>query len=278
MKFKIIEPKGFFNDKRLTLYLVLSAVFLTSAVTAEIIGVKAFSFEKIIGIEPIPLPLFSMDSISLPAGYILWPVVFIFTDIMNEYFGKAGVKKISWLTAVMISFVFLFLFIAALLPSPDSWVENNMYQDADKKIYLGDISYWVNKIFNNGIGIIIGSLLAFLVGQLLDARLFQMIKKLTKGKYIWLRATGSTFISQVFDSYIVVIVAFYVVPMLMGYKHENLSVVIGWGTIGYIYKVTVAIILTPAIYLAHNYIDKYLGKELLDQMHFEFKQSVGDED
>ncbi len=244
-----------------------------------------FSFEALIGIKQIPMPLFNSEGFNLPAGYILWPVVFIMTDVMNEYFGKAGVRKISILTAFMISYVFIFLFITSILPAPQSWIDLNLYKlgpdnkpmldELGNKIYLGDINYWVNRILSSGIGIIIGSLIAFLVGQLLDAYLFQWFKNLTNGKHIWLRATGSTLISQGFDSYIVLVIAFYLVPMAIGNPHPVMSVVLGWATLGYIYKVVVAFVLTPVIYLAHSLIDKYLGKEILAEMH---AQVESDED
>jgi uncharacterized PurR-regulated membrane protein YhhQ (DUF165 family) len=101
------------NESRLQkLYLVLCAVFLSNAILAEMIGVKIFSLEKLLGTAPAQLSLpfgFILD-FNLSAGVVLWPVVFITSDIINEYFGKSGVKWISYLTALLITYVFVAVF------------------------------------------------------------------------------------------------------------------------------------------------------------------------
>ena len=113
------------------------------------------------------------------------------------------------------------------------------------------------------IGIIIGSIFAFLVAQLLDVIVFQKIKKITKGKLIWLRATGSTVISQLIDSYIVLLIAFYF--LAPDGKAWSIYQVFNVGSDNYLFKFSVAVLITPAIYLAHFLIDKYLGKSLSEK-------------
>jgi uncharacterized integral membrane protein (TIGR00697 family) len=105
------------------------------------------------------------------------------------------------------------------------------------------------------LGIIIGSVIAFAVGQLLDVVIFQKLKRATGNKMIWIRATGSTLFSQLIDSFIVVFIAFYV------FGKWNLTQVINVALVGYIYKSAMAVLLTPVLYLVHFFIDKYLGKE-----------------
>jgi uncharacterized integral membrane protein (TIGR00697 family) len=94
---------------------------------------------------------------------------------------------------------------------------------------------------------------AFLVGQIVDAMIFSKQKDKTGDRMIWLRATGSTVVSQFIDSYIVLVIAFYI-----GGKYD-LTWVLQVGTINYIYKLGMAIILLPMLYLVHAGIDKYLG-------------------
>ncbi|MFB0945746.1 MAG: queuosine precursor transporter, partial [Spirosomataceae bacterium] len=111
-----------------------------------------------------------------------------------------------------------------------------------------------------GLGIIIGSLTAFLVGQILDAYVFHRLRSFTNNKLIWLRATGSTLFSQLIDSFVVVFIAFYI------FGDWPINQVLAVGSVNYIYKFVVAILLTPLIYLAHYLIDRFLGKEQSEEL------------
>jgi len=243
-----MSGKPSIEQKKNFLYLVLSGIFLTNAVLAEIVGAKLFSLEGSLGISEAAIYLFGEGpfSFTLTAGVILWPVVFITTDVINEYFGRKGVRRITFLTVSFIIYVFIILwFVTRLAPSP-FWLNN--YPDLK-------IDQAFNAIFLQGMGIIIGSLTAFLIGQLVDVATFHSIRKFTGSKHIWLRATGSTLVSQLIDSFVVLLIAFYV------FNDYPLSLVLAIGCVNYIYKFGVAVILTPLLYLAHYIIDGYLGKE-----------------
>ncbi len=244
------------EKKKTNLFLILAGIFITNAVVAELIGVKIFSGEATLGFSPAQLPLFKdfVLDFNLTAGAIIWPVVFITTDIINEYFGKEGVKKITYLTVILIIYVFVVIAVVTDLPPANFWVNINNTDSAGNAFNI-DFAY--NKIFRQGLGIIIGSLIAFLIGQLLDVYVFQKLRKITGERKIWLRATGSTLVSQLVDSFVVLFIAFYV----LGNPSWSFKMVIAVGIINYIYKFTVAIILTPLLYLAHGIIDNYLGKE-----------------
>jgi len=140
-------------------------------VFAEIIGVKIFSLEHTLGFEAVKI--FGQYSFNLTAGVIIWPVVFITTDVINEYFGKAGVKTISYLTAALIAYIFVVITVVTALSPADFWMNINN-QDPDGNPF--NMNFAFNKIFRQGLGIIIGSLVAFLVGQLLDVYVFVKIK------------------------------------------------------------------------------------------------------
>jgi hypothetical protein len=238
-----------FDQKRARLFVILSGIFITNALLAEIIGVKIFSGEGSLGLEPAQIDIlgFKMD-FNLTAGALIWPVVFITTDLINEYFGKPGVKRISYLTAFLIAYAFIIIFMAIKLPPAPWWGE---LKAEDGSIFNMDLAF--NRILGQGQRIIIGSLTAFLVGQLVDVFVFQKLRQITGGKRLWLRATGSTLVSQLVDSFVVLFIAFYGI-----FPTQQIFAI---GLTNYIYKFSVAILLTPLIYAGHSLIDNYLGKE-----------------
>ncbi|MDG2342022.1 MAG: queuosine precursor transporter [Cytophagales bacterium] len=235
-----IEEKNKLNN----IFIILSGIFITNAIIAEILGTKIFEFSF-------------FKNFNLSVGVLIWPVVFITTDIINEYFGKQGVKKISYFTITLILYVFLIVFLSTKLTPNNYWININ---NTDASGNPFDINYAYNTIFLQSTGIIIGSVFAFLIAQLLDVFIFQKIKKITKGKFIWLRATGSTLISQLIDSFVVLIIAFYF--LAPDGKEWSINQVFVVGSDNYTFKFFVAILITPLIYLSHFIIDSYLGKDL----------------
>jgi uncharacterized integral membrane protein (TIGR00697 family) len=247
------------KSKPTRLFIILAGFFVTNAVLAEFIGVKIFSLEDTFGISRAKIPLFGGEfSFHLTAGVLLWPVVFIMTDIINEYYGPKGVRFLSFLAIGLISYGFLVVFGSINL-KPSEYFGMQDVADADKA-YKG--------VFGQGLWIIIGSIIAFLIGQVLDVLVFHRIKKITGEKQIWLRATGSTLVSQLIDSFIVLFIAFYVGPRIDGAINQQWSMhqILVTGSGNYIYKFAVAILLTPVIYLVHNWIEKYLGHETAKRM------------
>ena len=240
-------------NKKTFLYLLLASFFITNALIAEFGGVKMFSVEKMLGIDPVHFNIFGMiTDLNLSVGVLIWPVVFIFSDIINEYFGKRGVRRISFITAGMIGYSFLIILMWTDMPPADFWLNLNGLDSQGRPF---DINFAYSSIFRMGLGIVVGSLTAFLVSQLVDAYVFHYFRKLTGHKYLWLRSTGSTVVSQVIDSFVILFIAFY----FLG--NWSIGQVLRVGLVQYSYKVLLAIALTPLIYLAHSLIDKYLGKE-----------------
>jgi len=239
------------TQKRNRLFLILASIVISNAILAEIIGVKIFSAEATVGLSPVHLNIMGrvMD-FNLTAGVVIWPVVFITTDLINEYFGKPGVKRVSYLAAILIAYAFIVLFISMALAPADFWLEVNN-KDAAGNFF--NIDYAFNKLFGQGQRIIIGSLTAFLIGQLVDVFVFQKLRMITGSKMLWLRATGSTLVSQLIDSFVVLYIAFAGI-----FTNDQ---IIAIGITNYIYKFSVAILLTPVIYIGHSLIDRYLGKD-----------------
>lgn len=243
------------DKKENRLFILLGGFFIANALIAEFIGVKIFSLEKTFGFEPIEYFIFGEKmSFNLTAGVVLWPVVFIMTDIINEYFGKRGVRILSYLAAGLITYAFVMVYLAIKITPADWWPASAAEQG------LPDYQLAFKKVFGQGLWIIVGSLVAFLIGQFVDVHVFQRLKRITGESKIWLRATGSTLVSQFIDSFVVLFIAFK-----LG-ADWTWALLIAVGLNNYFYKFVVALVLTPVIYLAHNLIDCYLGEEKAEQL------------
>src|SRR5436190_3880424 len=250
------------KDKPTKLFLGIIAFFCCNALIAETIGTKLFSLEKLFGFTPTPFTLSGESvTITLTCGVLLWPLEFVMTDIVNEYFGPKAVRRISFTAIALISYAFLMFFVAMKVPSADFWITSHVKQDN-----VPNMQNAFNGIFGQGMRIIVGSLVAFLVSQFVDVYVFHRIKKVTGENKVWLRSTGSTLVSQIVDSYIVLFIAF---SGLFSWQQ-----ILAIGVVNYIYKATMAIILTPVIYIAEGRIEKYLGHETAKRMK---KAAMGEE-
>ncbi|RHX90500.1 queuosine precursor transporter [Leptospira stimsonii] len=219
--------------KPLKLFIALNGFFLTFLILAEVTGSK----------------LFVSFGFTLTMGVIPFPVTFIVTDLLNEYYGRKGVRFTTLVGMVMIFVAYFLLMLDMWIPAaPNSPVDDHSF----------------NIVFGNSGKIIIGSIVAYLVGQLIDIQIFHFIRVKTKNKFIWLRATGSTIVSQLVDSFVVIYIA------LSGGKlsFEELNQI---STNNFLYKCGVAVAITPIIYGAHKLLDWYLGadaeKMILAAMH-----------
>jgi uncharacterized integral membrane protein (TIGR00697 family) len=214
-----------FKTKRELVYIILAGIFITNALVGELIG------GKLIEIGPFIMSV----------GIIPWPVVFLSTDLINEYYGRAAVRKLSVITAGLISYAFVILFFAIIVPSAEGI----------KAVSSEEFS----AVFGQSQWIIVGSIVAFLVSQFIDSGIFWLLRDKTGGKMIWLRSTGSTAISQLVDTFIVAGIGF----LLPG--KVDFSTYINMSLTGYTFKLIVAVALTPLIYAGHSAVNKYLGEE-----------------
>jgi uncharacterized integral membrane protein (TIGR00697 family) len=249
------------DSKATRLFIVLASFFLANALVAEFMGVKIFSLDDTLGTKPWEFNFFGEKIVgfNLTCGVLLWPFVFIMTDIINEYFGKKGVRFLSFLGAIMIAYSFVML-SGAMRTEPASWWVNSSSFGKDL-----DYENAYDAIFGQGNSIIVGSLLAFIISQIVDVTVFHWIKEKTGEKYIWLRSTGSTLVSQLIDSFVVLFYAFYISKIGTA-QQWTIQLVLAVCTVNYIYKFIMAIVLTPLIYVAHSLIEKYLGEELATRL------------
>lgn len=240
------------SDKPTKLFLALTSFFVANALIAECIGGKLFSLERFLGLSVSHFSLFGESGLSytLTCGVLLWPLEFILTDIVNEYFGTKAVKRISYTAVILILYAFVMFYLAMRTPADqDFWVGSKAAQG------VPDMQKGFSAVFGQGMWIIVGSVAAFLVSQLVDVFVFHKIKKRTGEKHVWLRATGSTLVSQLVDSFIVLYIAFK-----LG-NDWSWQRVLAICMVNYSYKFLMAILLTPLIYLLEFGIEKYLGKE-----------------
>lgn len=247
-----------FKTKESRLLLVLGAFFVANAILSEFIGVKIFTVEGTLGIRQFDISLLGVPNLSyhMSAGVLTWPFIFILTDIINEYFGVKQVRYLSILTAILIAYAFFIVGGAMMLKPSDFWINQEIN---GRNLNMNDA---FAGIFGQGMWIIVGSIIAFLVGQMADVLIFHKIKKFTGEKALWLRATGSTLISQCIDSFVVIFIAFYLNPQY----HWSWQMVAAIGLVNYTYKFVVAILMTPILYLVHGIIDGYLGKDLAHRL------------
>lgn len=238
-------------DRAQKLFLVLAGIFICNALLAEFVGVKIFALEATLGIAEFDWRLFGQQgSLNFTAGVLLWPVVFILTDVINEYFGLRGVRFISWLTVGLIAYAFLFAYAAiALVPAP-WWVAAGRAQG------VPDMQAAFAAVFGQGLWTIAGSIVAFLLAQLIDVAIYHAVRRRTGEGKVWLRATGSTLVSQLIDSFVVLYIAF-----VLGPQQWPWLLFFAIATVNYIYKAAIAMLATPVIYAAHATIDRFLGKE-----------------
>lgn len=244
------------RDKPTKLFVSIAAFFVANALIAECIGGKIFSLEKVFGLDPANLTLFGQTGLSfnLTCGVLLWPLEFVITDIVNEYYGPRAVRRISYTAVVLIAYAFVMFYAAMNIPPADFWITSKETEG------IANMQDAFGGIFGQGMWIIAGSLIAFLVSQIVDVTVFHKIKKRTGQKWVWLRATGSTLVSQLVDSFIVLFIAFKIG------NGWSWKLVLAICLVNYLYKFTMAIILTPLIYFAENRIDQYLGHETAKKM------------
>ena len=210
------------EQKRELVYLILAGFFVTNAILGELIGGKIIQF----------------GPFSMSVGVIPWPVVFLATDLINEYFGKGGVRRLTFMTVGMIAYAFLILFAAIGVPAADFSPVTDTHFRA---------------VFGQSLWIIGASLVAFMASQLVDVLVFWAFRRRTGGRQLWLRATGSTAVSQFIDSFIIIGIAFWLPGRLSVGEFLNVA------TTNYSYKLVIAIVVTPLIYGSHALIDRFLG-------------------
>lgn len=226
-------------DLRAKVYVWLTATFVASLLVADIVGIKLFSI-NVLGWR-----------VEHTCGMLTFPITFLLTDLLNDYYGKPAARRVAYIAFAMGALVFGVINIALAMPSlPASY---NVPDEAFRAVFAkARIMY-------------VASLAAFMVGSLLDIWIFGVMKRATRGRFLWLRATGSTVISQVFDSIVVSVLAFHLFPGWLGMEAGSimpLGAALKTAATGYTLKFVLAVAITPLIYAGNAWL-KSLGMKPL---------------
>ena len=219
-------------DAKYKLFVVLAGVFTTCLVVGDIIGGKL-----------IQTAIFG-QKITLTVGMIPFPVTFLLTDLLNEFYGKRAARFVTWVGFAMALLAYLFIFISLQIPIAE------MTRGA---AWDGVTEAGFDNVFNGSKRMIVASLTAYLISQFTDIGVFHLLRRVTRGRYLWLRATGSTVISQAIDTLTISVVAWY---GLMG-AGDIVNIMLS----SYTLKFLIALGLTPAIYAGHALVQNLLGLE-----------------
>lgn len=229
-------------DRSHKIFVWMTAIFVISLVVADLIGAMLFSFRlSVFGVE-IP--------VLLSAGIIPFPITFILTDLLNEFYGKEGARFVTWVGFGMCFLTFAFLFVGNHLPVDGRTI-------IPKSVFMTLSTQYT--------GMFLASLTAYLIGQMLDIQIFHLLRSRTKHKWIWLRATGSTVISQLFDSLIVTSIAFW--------GSMSLSNIFQLALGNYTWKFIIAVSITPLLYLGHGLLRNLMPQQekALEQIEPEYR-------
>lgn len=242
------------HNRNARLYMMLGSVFIVSALVAEVVGVKLFTLDGNWNWQQMQMDFFGGSySLHLSAGMLAWPVVYIITDIVNEYYGPKGVRFLTVTAIVLIVYSFLiFRWAMGLSPS----------ENFNLGFGVADPDAAFRGVFGQGVWVIFGSLSAFWVSQSVDVSIFRHIKKRTGNKKLWLRATGSTLVSQLIDSFLFFFIAYYLGTRIQLGNPDRwtFSQVLMAGLGSYIFNSFIVILITPLVYIVRWMADQYLGR------------------
>lgn len=219
-------------DTRARLFLALTGLFVTALIVGDIIGGKLFEV-SVLG-----------SPYTLSVGIIPFPITFVLTDVLNEFYGKRAARTVTFVGLGSAVFAFAVIFTAGAIPfAPFTYAPD----------WKGITEQDYQSVFLSSQRILAASMVAYIVGQLVDIFVFHKLKAATHNRFIWLRATGSTMVSQLFDTALIQTLAWY--GTLETAKLPGL-ILASYGV-----KVVVAIALTPVIYLLHGFVHRVLKLE-----------------
>lgn len=219
-------------DTRARLFLALTGIFITALLIGDIIGGKLFEVSVFGSLQ------------TLSVGIIPFPITFVLTDVLNEFYGKKAARTVTYVGLGCTVFAFTVIFVAGAIP---------MAGFTGGAEWSGINANAFERVFLSSQRILAASLVAYMCGQLIDIFVFHKIKAWTKNRFIWARATGSTMVSQFFDTALIQTLAWY--------GTLDSAKLPGMIATSYAVKVVVAIALTPVIYVLHGFVHRVLKLE-----------------
>lgn len=233
----------------------LCALFVGFFVAAEVLGAKLFRF-TLLGIGPRELGLGDGADFVATAGILAFPLTFLMTDVVNEYFGRPVVKLFT-IIAIAVNLLLQPVIRAAIAVPAVSFTPGLEAHEMQRayEIALGQTT-----------SIVVASLCAFALAQWLDVQVFALLRRRTGGRLLWLRAQGSTVVSQLVDTLAVIFLAFVVLPALTGGAPWKAADALSVSLTNYVYKFAIAVLSTPLLYLVHGAVDAWLGRAAAEQL------------
>jgi len=208
------------------IYLILGALFVSSLVASNLIFQKFFYWD-----------FFGLYTFEISVGILPYPITFLITDIISEIYGKRKANQIVTIGIFASFFSMLIVFISGMVPATDwSPISDTLF----------------NKVFGATAIAVFASMLAYLFAQYIDIQLFHFWKRLTKGKHLWLRNNFSTFLSQFVDTFTVLI-------LLCSFGKIEWKLFSSLLLSGFLFKVLIAALDTPLLYLAVYVFRKRFG-------------------
>lgn len=206
-------------DRKQRLYVWITGLFVAALLTADLIGARFF---RVAGRD-------------LSVGMLAFPLTFVLTDVVNEFFGEKGARRMTFVGLGAALFAFAVINVALVLPeSPVSPLPAATFRT---------VFGWSTRLY-------VASLSAYVLGQLIDIAVFGAFRRVTKERFLWARATGSTLVGQAIDT--------FVVTTLLLWGTQPMGYILGVVRDSYLIKIGVALGLTPVIYAAHALVRRGL--------------------
>lgn len=260
-----LDPK--YNARRETVFLIFAGIFLGSLSMLNILGLT----------KMIKFQIFFNIDVSLTVGVLAYPITFLCTDFISEFYGRKRANNMVWVGLLLNLWVLAILYIGDILPP------NLDYYDSHGNLVIPD---YINGVYNGGgtpqpgyifneikqmtFASTLGSMIAYLVAQFVDVHIFHYLKRRTNGKHLWLRNNGSTLISQLVDSFAVILIAhYYANAFHLKDSPQEFSGIMNFIFSGYIFKMLSALLDTIPFYLGTKFLSKYLNIDPNEGYHKE---------
>ena len=214
-------------------FIFVVALFITALITSNIMAVK------LIHVATLPGQFMGSNLVFIPAAIIVFPISYIIGDVLTEVYGFRTARGVIWLGFACNVLVALLLWLGGIIPAEDFWPNQDAYTTI-----LGQFPL-----------ILIGSFLAYLVGEFSNSVILSLLKNATQGRFLWLRTIGSTVVGQGFDSFVFIFIAFGVSGALGPEALLRTALFQWWAKIAY------EAAATPLTYAVVTYLK---GKENMD--------------
>ena len=213
---------------------LITAIFVTVLIISNIIAVKLISF----------------GSLVLPAAVILFPISYIFGDVLTEVYGYANARKVIWTGFLCNLLAVLAIWVAGILPAVPFWsVGSFSTAETTQQAYSAILGFTPR--------LLIASFIAYLAGEFLNSFVMAKLKVRTQGKFLWVRTIGSTIVGEGVDSAIFISVAFWAILPSSALLTAILS--------QWVFKVGYETLVTPLTYLVVNFLKKKENEDYFDQ-------------